>query len=174
MNLRELESNILTVLNSLRTSPKNSLPWIHDYYSSIKNGVYTDKETTLRLSVRDEPTTSSNALLSFLSSQPSQLVEVEREEGLDEAARELGEYLGRKGEYGHVMGKGDFSKGEGWNQKGEKGGLKERVGRYGTWSKVLAENIGLAEATGKGAVLAWLVDDGNDSKNQRKNLFLPE
>lgn len=173
MNFRELESNILTVLNSLRTSPKNSLPWINDYYSSIKNGVYTDKETTLRLSVRDEPTTSSSALLSFLSSQPSQLSPVERVEGLDGAARELGEYLGRKGEYGHVMGIG-CEKGEEGGGKGEKGGLKERVGRYGTWSKVLAENIGLAEATGKGAVLAWLVDDGNDSKNQRKNLFLPE
>lgn len=52
--------------------------------------------------------------------------------------------------------------------------MSVRMERYGDWNKAIAENISFSEKTGKDIVLQFIIDDGNSSRGQRKNIFNPE
>jgi len=52
--------------------------------------------------------------------------------------------------------------------------MSQRMERYGEWNKAIAENISFSEKTGKDIVLQFIIDDGNSSRGQRKNIFNAE
>jgi uncharacterized protein YkwD len=56
----------------------------------------------------------------------------------------------------------------------EKCPIQGQMERYGEWNKAIAENISFSEKTGKDIVLQFIIDDGNSSRGQRKNIFNSE
>lgn len=46
--------------------------------------------------------------------------------------------------------------------------------RYGRWHRAISENISFNELTGKNIILQFIIDDGNESRSHRKNIFNPE
>lgn len=49
--------------------------------------------------------------------------------------------------------------------------MADRIERYGSWHRAISENISFSEVTGKNIVLQFLVDDGNESRSHRRNIF---
>lgn len=52
--------------------------------------------------------------------------------------------------------------------------MAERIEKYGSWHRAISENISFSEVTGKNIVLQFIIDDGNESRSHRKNIFNPE
>ena len=52
--------------------------------------------------------------------------------------------------------------------------MAERIEKYGAWHRAISENISFSEVTGKNIVLQFIIDDGNQSRSHRKNIFNPE
>lgn len=52
--------------------------------------------------------------------------------------------------------------------------MAERIEKYGVWHRSISENISFNEVTGRNIVLQFIIDDGNESRSHRKNIFNPE
>lgn len=80
-------------------------------------------------------------------------------EGLNRAAREIGEYLGQTGKVTHTSQN---------NQT-----FLQRVQKYGSWAVSISENITFSESNPKEIILNYIIDDGNLNREHRKNLLNP-
>lgn len=52
--------------------------------------------------------------------------------------------------------------------------MADRIEKYGVWHRAISENISFNEVTGKTIVLQLIIDDGNESRSHRKNIYNPE
>lgn len=52
--------------------------------------------------------------------------------------------------------------------------MANRIEKYGKWYRAISENISFSETHGRSIVLQLIIDDGNESRTHRKNIFNPE
>ena len=51
--------------------------------------------------------------------------------------------------------------------------MADRIEKYGKWYRAISENISFSELSGRSIVLQLIIDDGNESRSHRKNIFNP-
>lgn len=79
---------------------------------------------------------------------------------LYQSAKEHAVDIGSSGELTHESETGDS--------------LSDRIRRHADWNFAIAENLSVMDMTGKDIVMSFIIDDGNPTKNQRKNIFNAE
>lgn len=57
------------------------------------------------------------------------------------------------------------------HQGSDKSQPRDRVNRYGTWQKVIVENISFGHDRARNIVMSLLIDDGVPHRGHRKNIF---
>jgi uncharacterized protein YkwD len=128
------------------------------YLSKVENKVYHDPHSTIRFNLHEGESAVREAIEYLRSLKPRCALQPVAE--LQRAAELLSSDLGRSGETGHVTSDG--------------ANVKSRVEKFGRWSGAVAENLSVADCTGKSVVTSMIIDDGNASRSQRKNLFHEE
>ena len=149
---------VLEWVNKARASPQSLVPVLEAYLSRVENRVYQDPQSSIRFNLHEGEDAVLEAIAFLKSLSPRR--ELQPLPELHRAAELLAADLGRSGEAGHTASDGSS--------------VKARVERFGKWAGAVAENLSLADCSGKSVVTSMLIDDGNASRSQRKNLFHEE
>ena len=96
--------------------------------------------------------------IAFLQRVPP-LAPLEPSRGLSLSARDHVEDQGPKGDTGHIGS--DYSQ------------LRHRADRYGSWRRIVAENIAYGPTNARDVVMGLIVDDGVPDRGHRKTIFNP-
>lgn len=156
--LSSLEKEIILEINKLRTNPKR---YAEDYIAPLA------KKYNRRLLYYpgDQPLLTKegvNALYECVHDlkQQQPLAIIYPSEGLTRAARDHVNDQSRTGRTGH--------------QGADRSTMRNRVERYGTWEKRIAENIAYGGKTARQIVIYLLIDDGVRDRGHRKNFLTPD
>ncbi len=153
-----LERETLEWMNKARTAPQSLVPVLEAYLSKVENKVYHDPHSTIRFNLHEGEAAVREAIDFLKSVKPR--CELQAVPELERAAALLAQDLGKSGETSHQASDGS--------------NVKSRVEKFGKWSGAVAENLSVADCTGKSVVTSMLIDDGNTARSQRKNLFHEE
>lgn len=79
---------------------------------------------------------------------------------LKQSAKEHAVELGLSGTLTHLSENGET--------------LTDRINKHGVWDVAVAENISVIDRTPREIIISFILDDGNNSRCQRLNLFNEE
>jgi len=155
--LSPLENAVVDEINKARTAPKNYASLLEQYKK------YYDKK-----------------LLKLPGETP--ILTKEGVGGVVEAVRYLRSVkpvLPLNTSKGMSLGARDHVKDQGASgstqHKGRDGSQAwDRVNRYGTWEKSIAENIAYGSDKARNTVMHLIIDDGVSNRGHRKNIFNPD
>jgi uncharacterized protein YkwD len=153
-----LEKETLDWINRARSAPQSFVPVLEAYLSKVENQVYHDPHSTIRFNLHEGENAVREAIDYLKALKPR--CELQAIPELQRAAELLATDLGKSGETSHQASDGS--------------NVKTRVERFGKWIGAVAENLSVADCTGKSVVTSMIIDDGNTSRSQRKNLFHEE
>jgi uncharacterized protein YkwD len=157
-NFSKLKQEIADQHNLIRTNPKSYVPILEAYSKLFKGKILT---------------------------KPGENVQIETFEGAN-AVKECIEYLKKQKVVGKLTFDKDISKasqehaddigGEGiLDHTGSDGSTTDqRVSRYIEWNVTLAENIDCGGKTAEDVMINLIVDDGNEDRGHRENIFNSE
>ena len=159
MKFQKLEEEIVYWINTVRTNPISFINVLESYLSrTSKDGKYSDPETNLKYNLHEGTSALTEAINYLKTSGP--LSPLSLSAGLKICAGEHAEDLGKSGRVGHSGSNGS--------------GLQQRVETVGNWRKSIAENISVYDFSAINVIASFIVDDGNPTRSQRRNLFLPK
>jgi len=156
IELPKFEAEILVELNRLRTNPADYAVYLESYLKTFDGQYFRNSEGGLLTSF--EGKTPVTEVIEILK-QTKSLPEFKVADGMVKAASDHARDLVKNNKTGHQGTNGSFP--------------DERVGLYGSAPAGTNENISYGPRTARDVVLTMLVDDGNTSRNHRKNLLNP-
>jgi uncharacterized protein YkwD len=152
--LSPLEKAVVREINLARTAPKDYASFLEQFKK-----YYHDKLINLPNETPIKTKEGVGALMEatrFLrSTKPVPLLKLSK--GMSWGAKDHMKDLGLSGGSQH---RGSDSS-QPW----------DRVNRYGTWQKVIGENISLGHDRARNIVMSLIIDDGVPHRGHRKNLF---
>ena len=164
MDYRRVEEETLMWINRARANPMSMVQELKDLLACFQGKTFRDPETQVSVQTNEVglPHQGKDAVfeaIATLKTQPP-LPPLKASKGLTQAARDHCYDIGPQGGASHVGTDGST--------------MTDRIEKYGRWHRAISENISFSETLGRSIVLQFLVDDGNESRSHRKNIFNPE
>ena len=155
--LSPLEKAIVGEINLARTNPKGYASFLEEWKR------YYDRKLLKipgeRIIMTEEGVTAVNEAINFIRSL-SRVPRLSPSKGMSLATKDHVKDQESSGSTGHRGSDGS----QPW----------DRVNRYGTWEKSIAENISYGSDKARNMVIGLIVDDGVPSRGHRKNIFNPD
>ena len=156
INFIELQSELLLYHNQLRTNPSSFIPILQEWQKRYKDNILQlNKESPSRTFEGEKGCLEAIKFLKTLKPLP----ELKYNESLSKAAMDHAADIGQYGLVGHE-GSRDST-------------LYERIEKYMEWDGACAENLDFGFKNAENIILNMLIDDGDEERSQRKNMFDP-
>lgn len=155
MNYEKIEQAVGQVINSLRKYPQVLIPELEGMISCFKNKYFKVPGTNINI-ITHEGADAVREAIDFLKKQKP-VLELHESRGLYMAAKDHVRDIGQNGLASHEGTDGSR--------------MCDRIEKYGEWQISIAENIGFDDSSPRDIVLNMLIDDGNNSRGHRKNIF---
>ncbi len=156
IDFRQLEIEVLKEVNLLRASPRMYV----SYLKEMKR-YYHGKELRRPGEVpilTNEGISALNEAIRFME-RATPVHKLRLSEGMSRGARDHVEVQGRTGSVGHGVAEGSRP--------------HERIGLYGSWEKMVGENIAYGYRQARETILSFIIDDGVPDRGHRKNILNP-
>lgn len=151
-------------VNRARANPMSMVQELKELLACFQGKTYRDPETLVSVQTNEVAMGEQgrDAVFEAIATLKTQapLPPLKLSRGLTQAARDHCYDIGPQGGASHVGSDGST--------------MTDRIEKYGRWHRAISENISFSETSGRSIVLQFLVDDGNESRSHRKNLFNPE
>jgi len=155
--LSSLENAIVYEINMARTNPKGYASFLGKW-KRYYDGELLKIPGEAILMTQEGVTAVNEAIGSMRSTNPASRLNPSK--GMSSGARD------------HVTDQGSSGSSQ---HKGSDGSQPwDRVNRYGTWEKSIAENIAYGSDKARNIVMHLIIDDGVSSRGHRKNIFNPD
>lgn len=156
-NLSGLEQGIVAEMNLARANPPAYAALLQNmrrYYNG--NMLQLPGQTPI---LTNEGVRAVDEAIRFLkSTKPLPPLSISK--GMSLAAKDHVKDQGPKGTLGHFGSDGSKP----W----------DRINRYGSWQKIVGENISYGPSTAQQVVIQLIIDDGVADRGHRKNIFRPD
>ncbi|MBJ6752435.1 CAP domain-containing protein [Geomonas anaerohicana] len=149
----DLGQQVLAETNAARQNPQRYAQYIREFKKSFVGKGYR-LPGSLNMVMTSEGKPALDEAVQFLSRQRP-LPALSWSPGLARAAADLVREQRGSGETGH----------------GERGDMKKRIDKYGSWRSSLGENISYGPDTARQVVMGLIIDDAVADRGHRKNIF---
>jgi uncharacterized protein YkwD len=155
--LSALEKTVVNEMNLARTSPKAYLSLL-DQFKKYYDGKLLKLPGETPILTKEGKRAVTEAIRSLRSQKP--VPHLIPSKGLSLGAKDHLRDLRTSGAFQHKGSDGS----QAW----------DRVNRYGTWQKIIGENISLGHTKARHIVMTFIIDDGIPNRGHRKNIFNPD
>ena len=152
-HLSPLEKTVVDEMNLARTSPKEYLSLL-EQFRKYYDGKLLKLPGETPIQTREGTSAVVEAIRSLRSQKP--VSPLSPSKGMSLGARDHMKDLRTSGASQHQGSDGSQS----W----------DRVKRYGTWQKIIGENISFGHNKARNIVMALIIDDGVPNRGHRKNI----
>ena len=154
IDYNELAKKLFIAQNKIRKDPKSFISKLKQWETKFRNNtLFLLNENPLQTHEGVQGVEEAIRFLTVLKPVP----ELIYNEELSKAAKDHAKDIGENSLAGHDGSDGSM--------------LSDRIERYTEWDDACAENIDLGFKVADNIILNILIDDGDESKNQRINLF---
>jgi hypothetical protein len=152
-----LEKETVRELNMARTDPKGYASLL-EKWKPYYDGKLLKLPGEIPIKTKEGWMAAEEAIRFLRSTQP--IPQLAFSQGMSLGARD------------HVKDQGSSGSSQ---HKGRDGSQPwDRVNRYGTWQKIIGENISFGHNKARNVVMTLVIDDGVPNRGHRKNIFNPD
>lgn len=156
VDFRQLEGEVFSELNLARSAPQTYASHLREMRKYF-HGKEWRRPGELPILTQEGVPALTEAIRFMEKATPVSTLRLS--EGMSRGARELVEEQRRTGEIGHGLVEGSRA--------------HERIARYGTWERMVGENIVYGYGRARNAVSSLLIDDGVPNRGHRQNIMNP-
>lgn len=155
MDYEKLEREVFDLINFVRKNPQSIIPELEGMLKCFKNRYFKIPGTNINI-ITHEGDSAVKEAISYLEKQKT-IPEFQESTGLYLAAKDHVRDIGINGLASHEGTDGSR--------------MCDRIEKYGEWQISIAENIGFDDSKARDIVLNMFIDDGNNSRGHRRNIF---
>jgi len=152
--LDQIKKEVITETNRIRTNPKAYIPILERYLENFDDNILTRPDKNECIETQEGPKAFKEAI-EFLKNQKP-IYEIEFDEEGSKVAEEYAKILSNSGEE---------------EQGQDESHIEERVEKYLDYDYSISENIDFGGSSGIEVMVNLLVDDGDEKRTHRENLF---
>lgn len=155
MDYEKLEREVFDLINFVRKNPQSVIPELEGMLKCFKNKYFKIPSTNINIITHEGDAAVKEAIQYLEKIKPK--IEFQDSIGLYLAAKDHIRDIGINGLASHEGTDGSR--------------MCDRIDKYGEWQISIAENIGFDDSKALDIVLNMIIDDGNNSRGHRMNIF---
>lgn len=156
-DLEEIKQSVLTESNRIRADPTSYVAILKQYIGYFKDNLL-NRPNQIPIETYEGPAAYEKAIKFLKKQKPHHTLTFD--DKLSKAAQDHAEEIGPLGLFTHESKEGK--------------NVSERLDKYCEWENACCENIDLGGSSGIDVIVSLLIDDGNEAKTHRENLFRDE